>query len=132
MKHTLIKTGMTVLLSLLLSTAHASESAKSEGAGAYVRLEAVTVNLAGSNQFVRAEFTLKLADPAAGETIKYYMPVVRHELIMLVSSKTAEQLTLLEGKQKLIQETKDTLNRALNLKSETGISSILIESLIIQ
>lgn len=112
-------------------TAHASGGGKSEGGGLYAHLEAFTVNLSSSNQFLRLEITLKVNSDPVTEKIKTNSAVVRHEMIMLLTGKTAEQLSTLEGKKELIQETIKAVNQALELKKEKVVD-VLIDSLLIQ
>lgn len=102
------------------------------GAGAYEKLEPFTVNLVGLKQMIQLSMTLKLAKPETGEKIKLYMPAVRHEMILLLSSKTAAQVETSEGKQRLILETKATINRALGLDEKEGVADVLFEQIIIQ
>ena len=104
------------------------------GAGkAYEKLEPFTVNLVGQlHQIVQVSITLKPATLTIGERIKLYMPVIRHEIILLLSGKTAEQIQTSEGKQKLLLETRRAANKALELSSKDGIADVLFESFIIQ
>lgn len=102
------------------------------GAGGYERLEPFTVNLVGLRQMIQLSVTLKPAKPDASEKIKLYMPAIRHEIILLLSGKTVEQMQSAEGKQKLILETRYAANKALGLTSKDGVADVLFESIIIQ
>ena len=102
------------------------------GAGGYERLEPFTVNLVGLHQVIQIAVTLKPAKPEVGEKIKTYMPAIRHEIILLLSSKTPEQMQSSEGKQSLILETRYAANKALGMTSKEGIADVLFESIIIQ
>lgn len=109
-----------------------AEGGKESGNGAYEKLEPFTVNLVGLKQMIQVSLTLKLAKPEAGEKVKLYMPVIRHEMIILLSGKTAEQIGKSEGKQRLIAETKAAVNKAIELDAKEGIADVLFEQIIIQ
>ncbi len=102
------------------------------GASNYQKLEPFTVNLVGLKQYLQVVITLKLAKPEAGEKVKLYMPAVRNDLIYLLSGKTAAEIQSVEGKQRLLAETKATVNKAVNLDAKEGVSEVLFESIIIQ
>jgi flagellar FliL protein len=120
-------------LSLAAVNAQASEGGGGEGGGgAYTKLEPFTVNLVGLTQVIQLVVTLKMAKPEAGEKVKLYMPAVRHGMILLLSSKSAEQVTSAAGKQQLIKETISTVNRAIESNAKEGVADALFESIIIQ
>ncbi len=102
------------------------------GAGAYEKLEDFTVNLAGMKQMIQVTFTLKPAKPEAGAKVKLYIPVIRHHLILLLSGKTGEQLQTVAGKEQLIKEVRQVINKVLQLDSKEGIEAVLMEKIIIQ
>lgn len=125
------------LLCLLLgmsTSASAGEHGGGEGGGGggYERLEPFTVNLVGLRQMIQISVTLKPAKPEVSDKIKLYMPAIRHEIILLLSGKTAEQMQSSEGKQKLILETRYAANKALGLTTKDGVADVLFESIIIQ
>lgn len=99
----------------------------------HAKLEPITVNLVGpTRQYIQVEITLKLATPAMDEKIKTYMPVIRNQIILLLSSKDADQLGPTEGKQKLVRESRQAINHALGLKDMEGVTDVLFSSFIIQ
>ncbi len=114
------------------SGAHASESGSKEGGGLYARLEPFTVNLLGLSQYLQVAITLKLAKPEVEEAIKANMPIIRHEVILLLSSKEASQISSFDGKQKLMEETKQAINKVLKHTEKDGVANTLFESFIIQ
>ena len=125
------------LVFLLAAFLLAAESASAEEGGGkdtqHAALEPITVNLQGSTrQYLQVEMTLRLAKPELIDKIKLYMPVIRHTMILLLTSKEANQLTPLDGKMKLVQESKNALNRALGLTEKDGITDVLFTALIIQ
>jgi flagellar FliL protein len=117
-----------------MNVASASEGGGGGGGGndLLAKVEAITVNLGTTPQYIQVEMTLKLAKLEVGERVKLYMPVIRHKMILLLSSKDAEQLGPIEGKQKLVQEAKEAVNQALELNEKEGVTDVLFSSFIIQ
>jgi flagellar FliL protein len=120
-----------LILCCVSISAHAEEKKEGDGGG-YEKLEPFTVNLVGLRQMIQISLTLKPAKPDVSEKIKLFMPAIRHEIILLLSAKTPEQVQSSEGKQKLIVETRVAANRALGLTSKDGVADVLFESIIIQ
>lgn len=115
---------------LLASSSGAEEGSKD---GLHARLETFTVNLLGpAQQFLQLDITLSLAKAEAGEKIKTYMPVIRHNMILLLTSKTASRLETNAGKLELKQQAKNAVNNALELTEKEGVSDVLLDSFIIQ
>ena len=69
----------------------------------FLPLDPFTVNLADkeSERYAQIGVTLEIADVKAGEDLKLYMPAIRNNILMVLSQKTAAQLTTREGKEKL-------------------------------
>ncbi len=72
----------------------------------FLPIEQFTVNLAGNggDHFLQIAFTLQVADTSVIEELKLQLPAVRSRLLLLLASKTAEDLSTTAGKQKLIGE----------------------------
>jgi flagellar FliL protein len=99
----------------------------------YEKLEQFTVNLADQESYLQTEVQLLLADPKVQEKIKARMPEIRDAMIRLLSSKTAEELSQPEGKDKLANEIKQELNGVLGIKADSqGVKKVLFGALIIQ
>lgn len=71
----------------------------------FLPLDPFTVNLADkeSERYAQIGVTLEIDDAKVGEEIKLYMPVIRNNILMVLSHKTAAQLLTREGKDKLAQ-----------------------------
>ena len=69
----------------------------------FLPLDPFTVNLADkeSERYAQIGLTLEIADAKTGEDIKLYMPAIRNNILMVLSQKTAAQMTTREGKEKL-------------------------------
>lgn len=128
--HKLFSILLVVLLAFTAS-AYAQEGGK-EGESMYHKLEPFTVNLVGMTQVVQVVVTLKLANPEIDPKVGLYLPAIRNQMILLLSSKTAQDLETTEGKSKLIAESKVAVNKALETKPQNGVTDVLFESIIIQ
>lgn len=121
-----------LLLAFSLATAYASGGGGAAGGGGYTKLEPITVNLADLSRYLQIQITIKAGNPEMAESIKMYMPVVRHALILLLSSKSPEDVSTELGKQKLMDEAKVAINKAAELKPAHGVVAVLFESFIVQ
>lgn len=116
---------------MIFSTSAAGES-KGGGAAPYAKLETLTVNLHGLTQYLQVNISLKLADPKISESIKGWTPVIRHELVLLLSSQKGEELATLEGKKKVMASIRSSINKVLKLDETSGVTDVLFESFVIQ
>jgi flagellar FliL protein len=99
----------------------------------YVKLEAFTVNLADQESYLQTEMQLKVADAKVGEKINARLPEVRDALIRLLSSKTGEELSQQEGKDKLAIDIQKLINDVLGIKKQSeGVKKVLFGAFIIQ
>ncbi|MFA7241506.1 MAG: flagellar basal body-associated FliL family protein [Sulfuricellaceae bacterium] len=120
-----------VVLLACLSLFTATVQAK-DGGTLYVKLGTFTVNLQNIDEYVQAEITVKLAAPEILDAVKIYLPRIKHEIILLLSTQDSQQLATLAGKQKLIEQTKTMVNKALKLEPKDGVTDVLFESFVIQ
>lgn len=123
-----------LLAVLLLFSASANASGGGGGGGAspYAKLETFTVNLQGLTQFLQVDISLKVADPKIADAIKGWGPVIRHELILVLSSQNGEELGTLAGKKKMMEQIKTAINKVLKLDAKEGVTDVLFESFVIQ
>ena len=74
-----------------------------KGPPTFLPLENMVVNLAdpGGEKVAQVGITLELADAKATDKVKMYLPSIRSGILLLISQRTAEELLLIEGKEKL-------------------------------
>ncbi len=109
------------------------EHADEEHAPVYVKLEAFTLNLADDESYLQTEMQLLVADAKVGEKMNAHLPEVRDALIRLLTSKTAEELSQPEGKDKLAVEIQKQVNEVLGIKGKNkGVKKVLFGAFIIQ
>lgn len=72
----------------------------------FMDLEQFTVNLAdaGGDRFAQVGLVLELGDTKAAEPLKADMPRLRNDILLLLTSKTGDELLTVAGKQKLAEE----------------------------
>ncbi len=72
----------------------------------FVTLETFTVNLQPDpdEKFLQLDLSMQVASPEAAELLKTQMPAVRNRLLMLLTSKTATDISSMEGKKQLSDE----------------------------
>ena len=103
---------------------------------AFVPIDQFTVNISGGggDRFLQVAFALEVADPKVADELKQQMPVVRSRLLLLLSSKTAEDLGNLPGKQKLMSEilTEARAPLATSQLPGKGVDHVHFSSFVIQ
>ena len=74
-----------------------------KGPPTYLPIDNMVVNLAdpGGEKVAQVGVTLELSDAKAPDKVKVYMPAIRSDVLLLISQRTAEELLLREGKERL-------------------------------
>lgn len=87
---------------------------------AFVPLDPFTVNLADreAERYAQIGITLELDDAKQGDAIKAFMPVIRNNILMVLSHKTSAELLERDGKTKLAGEIQRETARALGIEIE--------------
>ncbi|MBP6096175.1 MAG: flagellar basal body-associated FliL family protein [Methyloversatilis sp.] len=111
----------------------------------FVELEPFTVNLqaeSAADQYLQIKASLKMEDQAAADSLKAYMPEIRHHALMLLSGKKASELSNTEGREALALEFKNSVNTIVgevptNRKGEPEepigpVEAVLFTSFIVQ
>jgi flagellar FliL protein len=90
--------------------------AKPAGPPVFLPLETFTVNLQpeASATYLQVEMSLRVAGTSVVDTIKLYMPEVRSRVLMLLSTKSAPELSSAAGKQKLAEEIRLEITRVID------------------
>lgn len=101
----------------------------------YLAMETFTVNLrdAERERFLQATINLEVVDAATIESIKQQMPSIRNRVLLLLSSKSAEELLSREGKEKLSAEIIAELRKSLDgAGPNKGLEQVLFSHFVIQ
>ena len=107
---------------------------KKEGPPIFEKVEPFVVNLSGgpTAPMLQLEMQAELLDEAAKTNFKAYMPKIRSAVILLLSSKTEEDVASAEGKVKLRAQIKRIMNESMDAAEEEPVDSVLFTSFIIQ
>ena len=105
-----------------------------EGEGATVNFEPFLVNLADkeASRYVKTSIRLLVANKESAETIakgETLMPRMRDTILTLLSTKTAEEMTSNEGKEKLKKEILEKVNEYL---PEEGAEDVFFTDFVVQ
>ena len=110
----------------------------------FIPLEAFTVNLRRDegDHYLQVVAVLRVADPKMGESLKAFMPEIRHRINLLLSSKLPSELATTEGREDLAATIAQQVNEALGfqpLRDAAGrpipngpVQAVLFNSFIIQ
>jgi flagellar FliL protein len=101
----------------------------------FLNIERFTVNLQpdGSEQYLQAEIVVQVKNEETVELLKLHMPQVRSRLLMLLSSKTAEDISTMEGKNKLLGDMVVQLKLPFSKgEKPQEIDSVLFTDFVIQ
>ncbi len=114
------------------------KKAKGEDAGpaVYLSLEpAFVVNAVGqgSTHYLQVSMDVMARDPAVIEAVKKHMPVIRNNLIMLLSSQDQAVVSTREGKEKLRAEALTEIQKVLKEQTgETGVEAVYFTIFVMQ
>lgn len=106
--------------------------AEDKGPPIYESLESFTVNLAGGDTYLQVEIKLMMASSDVDEKLKEHMPEVRNDILRLLSSKTPDELSTLEGKDKLAADIRNDINALLKVSADKGVKKVLYGAFLIQ
>ena len=118
-------------------TAEGEEPAEPAKAQAvYVPLDpAFTVNFRGGAgaRFLQVAVEAMTREPGMDEHIKRHMPVIRNDLTLLFSSKSARELSTIEGKEALRAETLASIQKVLESEAGSkGVVAVYFTSFVMQ
>lgn len=111
----------------------------------FVPMDPFVVNLAPAEgeRYLQVVMALRVSDAKTGENLKAFMPEIRHQINLLLSSKLPSELSTMEGREALAEEIVRRTNRVLGTPpAKTGdgkatlpagpIQAVLFNSFIIQ
>jgi flagellar FliL protein len=101
----------------------------------FVTLETFTVNLQPDpdEKFLQLDLSMQVASPEEAELLKVQMPAVRNRLLMLLTSKTAGDISSSEGKKQLSDEIIAEVKKPFSEGGKPqGISGVFFTSFVIQ
>jgi flagellar basal body-associated protein FliL len=117
------------------------------GGSDLVTLETITTNLGreedGGSKFIQLVIALRLSVPEGAAAINAYMPQVRNDILLLLSSHTGTSLMVTQARKDLAEEVKDAVNGIVGTPAKVDkkghrepadgpVKSVLFTSFIIQ
>lgn len=87
--------------------------AKPKAAAMFEKLDPFVVNLADRGRYLQVAMELRVADAGVQEQIKKLLPEIRNGILLVLSGKRADDVTSVEGKQRLQLEIRHRANKAL-------------------
>lgn len=122
-----------VLLLTSPADKHGTAAAEQDqGPPIYESLETFTVNLAGGDSYLQVEIKLMMANNDIDGKLKEHMPEVRNDILTLLSSKTPDELSTPEGKDKLAADIRNDINTLLKVGPDKGVKKVLYGAFLIQ
>jgi flagellar FliL protein len=108
----------------------ASNSAKH----VFAALEMFTANLADRDRdrFAQVGVMIELGDVKVDSALKAVLPIIRSEILLLLSSKSADELLTLQGKQTLAQEILDIARKQISPEFRSQVYAVHFSSFVIQ
>ncbi|BCG65674.1 MAG: flagellar FliL protein [Methyloprofundus sp.] len=93
-----------------------------------------TVNLAEPRKYLRINVQLMVEGDKAIEKVRKHFPVLRHNLIMLFSGKSAADLQTMEQREKLREDSLRTVENALekHAKNSDGLRDLFFTEFLVQ
>lgn len=111
-------------------------NAESGGATNYFSIEPpLVVNVNGGKRInhLQVNTQVKLTDSSVAKNIERLMPIIRHEMIILLSNKTSKELRTLKGKELLRVEVLQAIQKVLQDNTgDKGIEELYFTGFIIQ
>lgn len=102
----------------------------------FVALDAFTVNLrsdGSSDHFLQVGLTFQVASTAVADAMKQHMPVIRSNVLLLLTGKSPGELGTVDGKGRLSGELLAVVRQALPGEDpEKGVSAVHYSAFIIQ
>ena len=104
----------------------------------FVELDTFTVNLKKgeadeAERYMQLKLVAEVRDVPTGELVKTMMPAVRSEIILLLGSKRAEDISTREGKEKLAGEIVLAANKPLDrTPADKGVEGVNFTHIIVQ
>ncbi len=101
----------------------------------YLPLETLVVNFEekGPARYMQVDLQVMAQDGAVIKAIETHMPVIRNDLLVLLSSQRFEEITTREGKERLRTEIVAAIQRVLKEQADIeGVQSVFFTNFVMQ
>lgn len=107
-----------------------------EQAAVYIPIDpAFVVNFAsqGKARFLQVTVEVMTRDPGVTDSVKLHMPVIRNNLMLLLSSQSYDSVSTLEGKEALREQALEVIQQILEEETgDPGIEAVYFTSFVMQ
>ncbi|ODU85213.1 MAG: hypothetical protein ABT00_09820 [Bordetella sp. SCN 68-11] len=116
-----------------MAPAPAAASANS-GKRVFTALDLFTANLAerDNDRFAQVGIVIEVGDAKAGAALNAVVPPIRSDILLLLSSKTADELLSLKGKQALATQVVDIARKYIAPEFRSNVYAAHFSSFVIQ
>lgn len=115
------------------TAAHDKAPAVSHATPIFLQMDPYTVNLKPDGQFLQATFTLQMETEEEAAKVRMYMPQIRSRMLLMLSNKTVEELSTVEGKKMLITQIVALVEEPYQVGfGHTKVANVFITSFVIQ
>lgn len=101
----------------------------------YIEMKPFVANFISSGplRFLKCEITIQVTSPAAHHAVNYHKAEIRHEILMLLSSKDAAQLETVDKQHILAQEALQKVQQVLLAEEgEAFVADLFFTSFVLQ
>ncbi len=100
----------------------------------FEKMDAFVINLSGEQGgMLQVEMETELSAESSREIVKAYTPKIRSAIIMLLSSKSAQELSSAEGKAKLRNQVRKIINETIGASPDRPlVVGVVFTSFIVQ
>lgn len=101
----------------------------------YIELKPFVSNFVspGKLRFLKCEVTIQVSSPEAHHAVNYHKPEIRHEMLMLLSSKQEEELKTVDAQHLLAQEALAKVQQVLLAEEgEAFVADLFFTSFVMQ
>lgn len=125
-----------IIAGLILNFNVAAEQTATPAKAHYLSLEpAFVVNVTDGNRVrhMQVQLQVKYSQPEIEAYIIQHNPAIRHEMVMLLSGKSVDEIKTVSGKQKMMEDALAAIQQVLQENiNNTGIEAVYFTDLVIQ
>ena len=87
----------------------------------------------GKLRFLQIDLSVATKIPAVIDALTTHEPVIRNNLVLLYSSKTADELNSIEGKEELRKQTRNTIQKIMKENiGKPGVDEVFFTGFVVQ
>ena len=99
----------------------------------FVKVDPMTVNLAGDSRVLYIGLSLSVANQVAADRLTTHMPEVRNRMLITLSDQSADTLTSANGKRAIARTLRETLRKPYTQGAKpVAINNVLFTDFIVQ